>query len=104
MDYESAPKSMTIKQWCAAENISLATYFANQNNGTGPVTVKIPKSNIVRIVESRESYHKRMMALAETKAEQKARKRRDEQRRAAAQASVASPKHISKQKTRPKRR
>ena len=86
MDFEEAEQALTIKQWCARQNICPATFHAQQKAGTGPVVLKVPGSRVVRVIESPASWHRRMMALAATKAEQRARKRAIELRRVAVQS------------------
>jgi hypothetical protein len=81
--FKTAPKSMTIAKWCEAEDICPATFHVQQRTGNGPVTIKYPGSNVVRVIESRESYHERMAAKAATAAEKQARKRLLAQCRAA---------------------
>ncbi len=97
---EQALASMTIKQWCKAENISPATFFKLRRLGLGPCTFNPPGTSLVRIVESRESYHARMAQLSETQAAKQEHQRRAELASAAGKAAARSAAHWSKRRQR----
>jgi hypothetical protein len=69
----------TIKEWCAAERQSAATFHKLQRMGVGPQTIKVPGTHLVRIIESRESWHRRMLAMAEERKAKQERQRRSQQ-------------------------
>jgi hypothetical protein len=95
-EIEVGPTSLTIKQWCAAEQINPATFWKYMRDGIGPRTFSPPGTRLVRIVESRQSYHNRMAALAESRAGKLARKRRVELNAQKARLSAESERHVSK--------
>jgi hypothetical protein len=75
---EEGATSMTIKEWCAVERQSPATFYKLQKRGLGPHTMKLPGTRIVRIVESRSAYHTRMLALSEEDDAKREQQRRSE--------------------------
>jgi hypothetical protein len=93
---EVGPTSLTIAQWCEAEQIHPATFWKYMRDGIGPRTFSPPGSRLVRIVESREAYHNRMAALAESREGKRARARRIALNKRAAKLSLDSPNHVSK--------
>jgi predicted site-specific integrase-resolvase len=93
---EIGATSMTIKEWCRVEGIAESTFHKWQKQGIGPAIFNPPGTRTVRIVESRESYHARMMKRAATRAAKREHKRRAELAKRAAKISAASPNHASK--------
>jgi hypothetical protein len=98
-----AERAMTIKQFCAIENISKATYYKMRRAGLGPeeTTVPIPGMTVVRITqEARRAWHQKLREVNATKAAQLERERFRATRQARGLRSVTSPKHVSHRKRR----
>jgi hypothetical protein len=85
-------RSLTLDQFCFAENISPSTYYKLRNKGLAPEEQRL-LDNIVRITpDSRRAWQERMAKIRDEKAAAKRVKRS----RHAASAAVVSEKHISK--------
>jgi len=97
-------RSLSQKQFCWVENISLAKYFELKKRGLGPAITDI--DGVQRITpEAREEWHKRMAELAKGEAARLEAERRRELAVIAGRAAALSPKHVSKrQKLPPHRR
>jgi hypothetical protein len=85
--------SMTITEWCRAERQSRSTFQRLQHMGLGPHTMKLPGTRIVRIVESRSAYHKRMLGLSESR-----KAKREQRRRSEAAAQLVNKRWAKRQK------
>lgn len=58
-------RSLSIDEFCAAENISRSTFFKMKNAGNGPKEMRLPGSSIVRISPAaRREWHRRLEKLA----------------------------------------
>jgi hypothetical protein len=90
--------SRTIQAWCNVEGIAECTYHALCRKGHGPVTMRIGR--IVRIVEGRKSYHRRMIQFAQSEAAQREQERRREQASRAGKAAIESDNHPINRKRR----
>ena len=86
----------TISEWCLEMRISAPTFHKWDKAGKGPVVRRV--GNVVRIVEGTQSYHRRMLALAEQEAAQRELQRRREQAAVAGKIAAKSPRHISRRK------
>ena len=97
-------RSLSQKQFCWVENISLAKYFELKKRGLGPDVTDI--DGLQRITpESREAWHERMAERAKGEAARLQAERRRELAVIAGRAAALSPKHVSKrQKLPPHRR
>ena len=97
-------RSLSQKQFCWVENISLAKYFELKKRGLGPAITDI--DGLQRITpESREAWHERMAERAKGEAARLQAERRRELAVIAGRAAALSPKHVSKrQKLPPHRR
>jgi hypothetical protein len=96
-------RSLSQKQFCWAENISLAKYFELKKRGLGPAITDI--DGVQRITpEAREEWHKRMAELANGEAARLEAERRRELAALAGRAAAASPLHVSKRQNPLRRR
>jgi len=96
-------RSLSQKQFCWVENISLAKYFELKKRGLGPAITDI--DGVQRITpEAREEWHERMAELAKSEAARLEAERRRELAVIAGRAAAASPLHISKRQKPPRRR
>lgn len=92
--------SLTISEFCRLEALSSATYHKIQRAGTGPKTIAIPNTRVVRIsAQARREWRERMAELSATEAAKLEARRRQEQASRAGKLAVASPAHVSKRKT-----
>jgi len=91
-------RSMTIKEFCALERMSLATYFKFQRNGVGPNEVRGANGmRFVRITPSaRREWHLRMNELQQGQAVELEHQRRVEMCRRAGKKAAQSVCHVSK--------
>ena len=85
-------RSMTISEFCTAENISLSYYFKKLRGlGIGPEELRVPGTGIIRITpEARAEWHERMRELQGTREAKLETARRREQTVVAAKRSVES--------------
>jgi hypothetical protein len=92
-------RSLTRKQFCAAENISLSTYHKMRRAGNGPQETHFPRMALVRI--SAEN-HRKWRAKNETWNKSKDASLEEQRRKANASAAgkkaAKSEKHVSKRK------
>jgi predicted DNA-binding transcriptional regulator AlpA len=91
---EEASASLTIKEWCQQEGCCLATFHKLTRTGRGPKTLRIGR--FVRVIESKESWHRRMAEMNATSAARRQKQRRIEMLSRAGKLAVASPRHVSK--------
>ena len=88
-------RSLSQKQFCWVENISLAKYFELKKKGLGPRVEDI--DGVKRITpQAREEWHERMAELAKGEAAQLEAERRRVQAAEAGRIAAASPRHISR--------
>jgi hypothetical protein len=85
--------SKSIAEFCLLERISKATFHALARKGLGPMTMR--EGSLVRIIESRRSWHERMLWHCQLRSEQREQQRRREQASRAGQAAARSPLHVS---------
>jgi hypothetical protein len=91
--------SLTIKQFCVAENMAECTFYKLQKLGLTPETIVFPGTRIVRITaRARRQWHERMLELSRSRAAKREHERRVELARRAGAAAAASPRHISRQR------
>ena len=77
-------KSLSISAFCAAEGVSLSTYFKMRRDGHGPDEVRVPGSKIIRIApEARLAWHQKMQQRDRQQTADLARLRRRRQGRTA---------------------
>jgi hypothetical protein len=95
---EEAATSLTIKAWCQQERCSPATYYKLARSGAGPKTIRIGRA--VRIIESRESWHRRMAELNATQTAKRQHRRLVELASRAGKAAAQSAAHWSKRRQR----
>jgi hypothetical protein len=89
-------RSLTIRDFCAAESISKAFYHQLQRKGLGPATYCPVGTKAVRITaQARRDWHERMAELSKQEVAQRERERRQEIAKAAGKKAVKSPKHIA---------
>ena len=90
-------RSLSQKQFCWVENISLAKYFELKKRGLGPAITDI--DGVQRITpEAREEWRARMAERAKSEAARLEAERRRELAVSAGRAAAQSPLHVSKQK------
>jgi hypothetical protein len=94
--------SETIAEWCAIEKMSKATFYSLRSNNPelAPRIIKIPKTRIVRVIESHESWRARVAEAMQTKTARLANARRRELTSIAGKIAAQSPKHVSRRDTR----
>jgi hypothetical protein len=98
-------RSQTIAEFCAHEHISKATFYKLKAAGLGPDEFRLPNSTVVRITAgARETWRQRMAELAQGEAARLEAERRSAQAAAAGRLAAASPRHISKQQQKSRRR
>jgi hypothetical protein len=89
-------RSLTIRQFCVCENMSLASYYKMRRLGFGPVEMVIPGTAITRITpKAHREWRAMLEEQSRTEAAELERKRRASQRRAAGKTAAASPLHVS---------
>jgi hypothetical protein len=93
--------SETIAEWCAIEKMSKATFYSLRWNNPelAPRTIEIPKTRIVRVIESHESWRPRVAEAMQTKAARLATARRRELASIAGKIAAQSPKHVTRRET-----
>jgi hypothetical protein len=92
-------RSLSRKQFCVAENISLSTYHKMRRAGHGPRETHFPRMALVRIsAEDRRTWHADIKKWNKTEAADQENQRRAAQTRAAGKKAAESPKHVSKRK------
>jgi hypothetical protein len=90
-------RTMTVREFCDVESISLASYFAMRRRGYGPAEIRVPGTRIIRITQqARREWHERLAAIAQTEAARLEAERRRAQTVIAGNAAAASPLHVSK--------
>ena len=95
-------RSLSQKQFCWVENISLAKYFELKKKGLGPRVEDI--DGVKRITpQAREEWHKRMAELAKGEAAQLEAERRRETASIAGRKAAQSEFHVSKRRARHRR-
>jgi hypothetical protein len=98
MDFDPR-RSLSRKQFCWAENISLAKYYDLQKKGLGPAVTDI--DGVQRITpEARAEWRERMGEHAKSEAAQLEAARRRKLAAVAGRAAAQSPLHASKQRWR----
>jgi hypothetical protein len=97
---EDGVQGKTIEDWTRNEDISAASFYKLKRLGLGPYELRLPGTNIVRIIESSGHWRQRMLEVSATKSAKLATSRRREQTKAAAQRSIASEQHIRHQRRR----
>jgi hypothetical protein len=104
-DHADAGPSLTVGEFCDAENISSATYVRLRRRGLGPAELRVPSTKIIRITaRARAAWHHRMAELQNGRAAKLEAARRRDQTVAAARSSVASRRAKAARSDRPSRR
>jgi hypothetical protein len=85
--------SISITQFCELEGISKTFYHKLKAIGRAPKEYRI--GSMVRIIESRQSWHARMQVLAQEDAALLEQERRVDQASRAGQAAAQSERHVS---------
>ncbi len=94
---ERPDRSMSVAEFCAAESISLTTYYKLKNAGRGPVEERFKGMALVRIsAKAREEWHRANEAWSKTKAAKLEDQRRTLLAKVAGELAALSPKHVSK--------
>jgi hypothetical protein len=99
MGAELYEPSYSIKQFCAAENISEPTYYKLRENKLGPTETHYPMTNIVRITHTDRLAWQHMMKNPTGEHAEAVRRMRAKalaKGRQAARKAVQSPNHVSK--------
>src|SRR3954467_6306098 len=94
-------RTLTIREFCFAENISPAVYYKRRKLGLGPREMRFPGSSMVRITaEARREWKARMEAVNRDQQEKLAAEREARVGRAVRAGSIAaqSPAHVSRQR------
>jgi hypothetical protein len=103
MEKVDTNRSLTRSEFCYVENMSPTKYHGLKNKGLGPEEMNV--DGMIRITpEARAKWHERMAELAKSEAAQLEAERRRAQAAQAGKIAAASPRHISKQQQKPRRR
>jgi len=95
------PEALTIKDFCAREQMSPSSFHKLQRAGLGPDVRRLPGMTMLRITaEAYGAWKKRMRQLQRSTELQQEHEVRRAQKRAAGQLAAASPTHVSKRKRR----
>jgi hypothetical protein len=90
-------RSMTRKQFCELENMSLSTFHKLKRAGNGPEEEHFPGMTFARITpEARREWHQRMEEWRKSDAAKLEQQRRIAVARAAGKKATESPLHVSK--------
>jgi hypothetical protein len=93
---EEAP-SLTRRQFCTVENISLNTYSRIKRTGHGPVEMFLPGTRVARITSvAHAAWRRAMLAYSNSAAAKLEEARRSKQASAAGKIAAQSSLHISK--------
>jgi hypothetical protein len=66
---EETEVSLTLKEFCAAERICLASYYKMRARGHAPIELRVPGTKIIRITPAaRHQWHQMMQAMAQGEA------------------------------------
>lgn len=97
--------SETIAEWCKVEKMSKATFYGlrQRNPELAPQTIEIPKTRIVRVVESHEAWRARITKAMKVKAARLEVARRREIAAIAGRIAAQSPHHVSRRPPAPRR-
>jgi hypothetical protein len=88
--------SMTLKQFCGAEQMCPGSYFKMRAKGLAPVEIRVPGTRIIRITaESRREWHRMLAALAQSREARLEAERQRAQSVKAGKAAAASPRHVN---------
>jgi hypothetical protein len=88
-------RSQTIREFCATERFSIATYYKLKRLGLGPAEMIVPGTRIVRITpKARAEWHARMQQRSEHQNVELESRRR--QAAEAGRIAAASPSHVSR--------
>jgi hypothetical protein len=94
---EVVERSLTRKEFCAVEGISLSYYYNKLKPlGLAPREMQVPGSSLHRISpDARREYHRKLEAFAESEQAKLEFERRREYTKVAAKQAVKSPGHPS---------
>jgi len=93
-------RAQTIGEFCAAENISAASYYKMRRLGVGPREDRVPGTTIIRISpEARRAWHVRLAEMRQSGEAELEQRRRSAHAAQAGKIAAASPLHVSKRNT-----
>ncbi|HEV7982423.1 MAG TPA: hypothetical protein VGP86_05960 [Xanthobacteraceae bacterium] len=97
---ERPERALTIGDFCAAEHVSVATYYKMRRLGVGPCEERIPGTAIIRITpEARRAWHERLAEMRQSGEAKIEERRRSAHAAHAGKMAAASPLHVSKRGT-----
>jgi hypothetical protein len=90
-------RAQTIGEFCAAENISAASYYKMRRLGVGPREERVPGTAIIRITpEARRAWHALLAEMRQSRDAELEERRRSAHATQAGKMAAASPLHVSK--------
>ncbi|SDJ18198.1 MULTISPECIES: hypothetical protein [Bradyrhizobium] len=94
---DQQPRSMTRKQFCELENMSLSTFHKLKRAGNGPAETHFPGMTFARITpEARREWHAKIEEQRKSEAAKLEAQRRSAFAENAGRNAAASPLHVSK--------
>jgi hypothetical protein len=93
--------SLTVQQFCMAENISGTTFYKLVRLGLGPDVMRIPGTRLVRISPgARKRFHEKLEKLSRSETGEREHEHRQRLASVAGKIAVQSEKHIFNQRRR----
>jgi hypothetical protein len=94
---ERPERALTIGEFCAAEHISVASYYKMRRLGVGPYEDRVPGTAIIRInAEARRAWHMRLAEMRRSLDAELEERRRIAHATQAGKMAAASAIHVSK--------
>jgi hypothetical protein len=92
-------RSRTVREFCAIENLSVASYYKMKKQGLAPDELRVPGLSIVRITaQAHREWRERMTALRQEEAAAREHERRRAATSRAGKLAAASPRHPCRRK------
>jgi hypothetical protein len=92
-------RSLSIRDFCALEDMSQCTYHKLKRLGLGPQELRFPGMSFVRVTAAaRREWHARMDELRKEQAAKQELERRSAMASRAGKLAAASPLHVSKRR------
>jgi hypothetical protein len=98
--YERPERALTTAEFCAAERVSVSTYYKLRRLGVGPCEERVPGTAIIRITpEARRAWHAQLAEMRQSGEAELEERRRRAHAAHAGKMAAASPLHVSKRGT-----
>jgi hypothetical protein len=100
MSVEERPeRAQTIGEFCAAENISVASYYKMRRLGVGPREERVPGTAIIRVTpEARRAWHLLLAEMRHSREAELEERRRSAHATHAGKIAAASLLHVSRKR------